>query len=334
MENRKEFQDFKNIFETENYFVVTSHTAPDGDNIGSSVAMVQYLEQFGKKTYHLLDDEIPENLKFLIKDHIILKSEEFLSKVFDSNKAEKFVLIVLDTADEARICVSSSVIEKSKYIVNIDHHISNTEYGKLNYIEAGISSTSELVCKILRTIDETKFTKNIATALYTGISTDTGNFLFDSVDEDTFENASFLTKNGADRDTVANKIYQSTTYDYIKLTRDSLETLEVSDSIGVMVLTEEMLQKNNVDYKDTDSLVNNVINIEGVRVGILIKERGENQYKISLRSKDNTNVCEIAQKFGGGGHKRAAGCTINEELNIVKTKVLEAAKDQICITDL
>lgn len=336
MDNINQFEFLKEIFENEKYFIVTSHTAPDGDNVGSSVAVTQYLREMHKKAYHVIDDSIPDNLYFLLEGHKLFTSEQFLEiEKYDCLiKSKDYVLIVLDTADRDRICISNELIENAKYIVNIDHHVSNTRYGKINHIEPEISSTCELVCKILRNIDEKKVTAKISTALYTGISTDTGNFLFDSVDAYTFECASFLTKQGADRDRVANRIYQSTTYNYLKLTKESLETLELHDNIGLMLLSVEMLEKNGVDYKDTDPLVQNVINIDGVRVGILIKERSENLYKISFRSKDSTNVCEIAQKFGGGGHKRAAGCTIYADLETVKKKVLEATKEQICITDL
>lgn len=336
MDNINQFEFLKEIFENEKYFIVTSHTAPDGDNVGSSVAMTGYLREMQKKAYHVIDDSIPDNLNFLLEGHKFFTSEQFLDieKYNCLVKSKEYVLIVLDTADSDRICISNEILQNAKYIVNIDHHVSNTKYGKINHIESEISSTCELVCKILRSIDEKKITSKIATALYTGISTDTGNFLFDSVDAYTFECASFLTKQGAERDTVANRIYQSTTYNYLQLTKESLETLEIYENIGLMLLSVEMLERNNVDYKDTDPLVQNVINIEGVSVGILIKERGENLYKISFRSKDSTNVCEIAQKFGGGGHKRAAGCTIYADLETVKKKVLEATKEQICTMDL
>ena len=332
-------------------FIVTSHTSPDGDNIGSSIAMTLFLRKLEKKAWHVLDDSVPENLRFLLDEpgrramdesdmrgrcHRIYTSEEFLATETGRALAQSgdYVLIILDTADESRICVSSEIWENASFTINIDHHVSNRGYADFNHIEPEASSTCEVLCSILRSIDEKKFTPQIATAVYTGISTDTDNFLYDSVDAHTFENASFLTKMGADRDTVANRIYQSTSYDYLRLTKESLDTLEVDDSVGIMILTMDMLERNNVDYKDTDSLVNNVININGVRVAILIKERGRGEYKISLRSKDATNVCEIAARFGGGGHKRAAGCSMNGDLDTVVSQIKEAAKEQICITDL
>lgn len=340
-----------NIIENEQNFIVTSHTSPDGDNIGSSVALTLYLRQNLKRAYHVIDDSVPDNLRFLMDEpgnraadennmnsrtHKIYTSEEFMNsqKYKTAVAGGDYILIVLDTADESRICVSDEIIKNAKEIINIDHHVSNTRYGDFNCVEPHISSTCELVCKILRSIDEKKITPQIATALYAGISTDTGNFLFDSVDAYTFESAGFLTKMGADRDTVANRIYQSTSYNYLKLTKEALDTLDVEDSIGVMILTNEMLDRNKVQYKDTDSLVNNVINIHGVRVGILIKEKSGNEYKISLRSKDDTNVCTIAQKFKGGGHRRAAGCTVYGDIQSVKAQIMTAAKEQICITDL
>lgn len=341
----------QNIIENEKNFIITSHTSPDGDNIGSSIGMTLYLKQNFKKAYHVIDDSIPDNLRFLMDEpgkraqdendmckraHKLYTSTKFMNSEKHSEliKNGNYVLIILDTADISRVCISEEILKNAKEVINIDHHVSNTGYGDLNYIDPDISSTCELVCRILRRFDEKKFTPQIATALYAGISTDTGNFLFNSVDANTFENASFLTKMGADRDIVANRIYQSTSYNYLKLTKEALDTLEVEDGVGTMVLTNAMLDRNNVDYKDTDSLVSNVININGVRVGILIKEKSEKEYKISLRSKDDTNVCEIAQKFEGGGHRRAAGCAIYGDIDTVKQKIVQAAKEQICLTDL
>lgn len=347
----EKIQSIQSIIENEKNFIVTSHTSPDGDNVGSSIGMTLYLRQNLKKAYHVIDDSIPDNLRFLMDEpgkriedendmcarvHRMYTSTKFLNSEKYKTIVESgdYVLIVLDTADISRICVSEKILKNAKEVINIDHHISNTQYGDFNQVEPHISSTCELVCKLLRNIDGKKITPQIATALYAGISTDTGNFLFDSVDACTFETASFLTKMGADRDTVANRIYQSTSYNYLKLTKEALETLEVEDGIGTMILTNDMLDRNHVDYKDTDSLVSNVINIQGVRVGILIKEKTYNEYKVSLRSKDDTNVCEIAQKFEGGGHRRAAGCTVYGDLNSVKHKLIQAAKEQVCITDL
>ncbi|MGB5822873.1 MAG: bifunctional oligoribonuclease/PAP phosphatase NrnA [Proteocatella sp.] len=341
----------QNIIENEKHFIVTSHTSPDGDNVGSSIGMTLYLRANLKKAYHIIDDSVPDNLRFLMDEpgkrvqdendmcrraHKIYTSTKFMNSEKHRELIENgnYVLIILDTADISRVCISEEILKNAKEIINIDHHVSNTRYGDINFVDPHISSTCELVCKILRKLDAKKITPQIATALYAGISTDTGNFLFNSVDAHTFENASFLTKMGADRDIVANRIYQSTSYNYLKLTKEALDTLEVEDGIGTMVLTNEMLDRNNVDYKDTDSLVSNVINIHGVRVGILIKEKNDNEYKLSLRSKDDTNVCEIAQKFEGGGHKRAAGCAIYGDIQSVKQQIIQAAKEQLCITGL
>jgi len=338
------------IYSSKN-FIITSHTSPDGDNIGSSVAVTLYLRQLDKKVWHVIDDSVPENLRFLLDEpghrakdesdmrlrgHRIYTSEEFLGTQAGKSLVDSgdYVLIILDTSDEPRICISEEILKNASCTVNIDHHVSNDCYADINHIQPDVSSTCEVLCKILRSIDEKKVTPQIATAIYTGISTDTGNFLYDSVDAQTFENASFLTKMGADRDTVANRIYQNTSYNYIKLTKECLDTLEVEDGVGTMLLTIEMLKNNQVDAKDTDSLVNNIININGVRVAILIKEKSQNEYKISLRSKDATNVCEIAGKFGGGGHKRASGCSINGDIKSVVKRIKDAAKEQICITDL
>lgn len=330
------------LLKLEEKFIVTSHVNPDGDNLGSSIGLVRYLLELGKEAYHVIDDQIPENMKFILNSyeggakHHIFTTKEFLyldwyKEMVDSGD---YILIVLDCADRHRMCIGQEILEGAKKVVNLDHHISNTGYGDLNYVQGSISSTCELITSLLREIDETKFNKSIATALYTGLSTDTGNFLFDSVTEKTFETASFLTKLGADRDKVANQIYQSTSFNYLKLTKEVLETLELHDDVGIMVLTQDMLDRNNVNYKDTDDLVNNVINIDVVKIGILIKEKSKHEYKISLRSKDDTNVCKVAQRFHGGGHKRASGCTLHGELENVKYEIIQASKEELCTMDL
>lgn len=339
---RNKMEKVLEILKNESKFIVTSHVNPDGDNLGSSIGLVRYLSRIGKEAYHVIDDQMPDNMKFLLdslegeESHHIFTTKEFLyldwyKEMIDSGD---FVLIVVDCADRHRVSLGQEILEGAKKIVNLDHHISNTNYGDINLVEGSLSSTCELVTSLLREMGEAIFDKSMATALYTGLSTDTGNFLFDSVTDKTFETASFLTKMGADRDTVANKLYQSTSFNYLKLTREVLETLELHEEVGLMVLTQEMLDRNQVEYKDTDDLVNNVINIDVVKVGILIKEKGKEEYKISLRSKDDTNVCKIAQKFHGGGHKRASGCTLHGDLSKVKYEIIQASKEQLCIKDL
>lgn len=296
-------------------FVITSHIAPDGDNIGSIVALGKFLENMNKNTTVILDDAIPQNLLFLTKYKNIVKSDSF-----DCNT--KYNIISLDCAEKGRLSIELEIFEKAELRINIDHHISNTAFGDINYILPDASSTCEVLFEILKQIDESKIDKKIATSLYTGISTDTGNFLFSSVDKDTFLAAAYLTEKGADRELVADEIYRSVDLNQRRLTQYALETLEVYENISTMLISIEMLEKSGVNYEDAELVTNIPINTKGVSVGIAIKEKEKGFYKISFRSKGNIDVCKLAAKFGGGGHKNAAGCSIEGTYLEVKEKLL------------
>ncbi len=307
-------------------FVVTSHVNPDGDNIGSSVAMTRYLRSIGKDAVHILDDDIPENLKFLLSDHEILRSDRM-----QDNKLglDSYDLIVVDCSVENRIAIAPNIIEEADCVLNIDHHMSNTNFGDINFILPEVSSTCEVLTGVLRNIDEDAIGESVATALYTGISTDTGNFLFPAVNEKTFQTAAFLTTKGADRVTIANELYRNESLESRKLTRLVLETFQIENRIGMIVMTQAMLEESGVDYKDTDFIANIPIDTKGVSVGILIKERAEGEYKISVRSKERVDVCEIAKKFDGGGHYHASGCTICGEISEVIEQLQKVSEEQI-----
>ncbi len=307
-------------------FVVTSHVNPDGDNIGSSVAMTRYLRSIGKDAVHILDDDIPENLKFLLSDHEILRSDRM-----QDNKIslDSYDLIVVDCSVENRIAIAPNIIEEADCVLNIDHHMSNTNFGDINFILPEVSSTCEVLTGVLRNIDEDAIGESVATALYTGISTDTGNFLFPAVNEKTFQTAAFLTTKGADRVTIANELYRNESLESRRLTRLVLETFQIENRVGMIVMTQAMLEESGVDYKDTDFIANIPIDTKGVSVGILIKERAEGEYKISVRSKERVDVCEIAKKFDGGGHYHASGCTICGEISEVIEQLQKVSEEQI-----
>ena len=306
-------------------FVVTSHINPDGDNVGSSVAMVQFLKKYGKNAIHCLDDEIPENLKFLLKNHGLYRSNE----VYEEIKNQAYDIIVLDCAEKSRAAIGKDLYEKAACVINIDHHVSNTAYGDLNYILPEVSSTAEVVTGLLRTIDESIIDEEVATPAYTGLSTDTGNFLFPVVSENTFLTAAFLTAKGADRVTVANELYRNTSLGMRKLTKLLLDTFTIENEVGIMTMTTAMLEETGVAYKDTEAVTNLGVDTEGVEVGILIKENAPDLYKISLRSKGIANVCEIAAHFGGGGHHNAAGCTIQGDSASIAAKLQKLTEEQI-----
>ena len=303
-----------------NYFVVTSHISPDGDNIGSTLSMYYALNKLGKNVFYVLDDNPPLNLRFLLKDINILRSEEF--------KLEDYSIISLDCGDKKRICLSDEIINNSKKLICIDHHASNDHYGDFNYIDIDASSTCELVYNFLKRFSEVNnlniIDEKIATCLYTGLVTDTGNFAYANTHPSSFEMAKDLLLTGAKKEEIIQNVFQSNPYNYYKLLGEALNTLEIVDNkVSSIVITKEMLKRNVISFNDVDGITSYTRDIEGVEVGILLKEKKQNEVKVSLRSKNYVNVSKIAKTFNGGGHIRAAGCTIYDSIENAKEKVLK-----------
>lgn len=311
-----------NYIDGGNYFIVTSHINPDGDNIGSTLAMYYYLKSIDKDVYYVLDNDVPNNLKFLLKDIKILTSNEFKEM-----KLNNFNIISLDCGDADRICLDKDLIEGCTKLICIDHHATNQNFGDLNYVIPEESSTCELVYNLLKRANELKnkqfIDTKIATSLYTGVVTDTGKFSYSNTHPSTFAMAKDLLELGAKTNEVMCEVFSNNPYNYYKLLGESLNTLEIIDTkIATMKLTMDMLTRNNIDYKDTDALTPYCRDIEGVEVGILIKEKSKNEIKASFRSKTYVDVSEIAKAFGGGGHKKAAGCTILNKSIEDATKII------------
>lgn len=303
-----------------NDIIVTSHISPDGDNIGSTLGMYYFLKKLNKNVYYVLDDNPPKNLEFLVEDIKILNSNEI--------KLSNYSIIALDCGDKSRICLSEEVINKSNSIVCIDHHASNDNYGDFNYIDINASSTCELVYNVIQRYNQTHEVNvidgKVATCLYTGLVTDTGNFAYSSTHPSSFEMAKQLLILGAKRDDIIQNVFQSNPYNYYKLLGEALNTLQITDGkIASIEITKEMLKRNVISFNDVDGITSYTRDIEGVEVGILLKEKKENEVKVSLRSKKYVDVSAIAKEFGGGGHIRAAGCTIYDSVSNAKKKVLE-----------
>ena len=304
-----------------NDFIVTSHISPDGDNIGSTLSMYNSLKKLKKNVYYVLDDTPPKNLEFLLKDVNILKSNEF--------NIDKFNIISLDCGDRKRICLSDEIKDKAQKIICIDHHASNDKYGDLNYIDTNASSTCELVYNVLVAYNK-KYNidlidENIATFLYTGLVTDTGNFMYSNTHPTSFDMAKNLLLKGAKKENIIQNIFQSNSANYYKLLGEALNTLDIIDNkVACISINKEMLKRNIISFNDVDGITSYTRDIEGVEVGILLKEKKDNEIKVSLRSKSYVDVSKIAQSFGGGGHIKAAGCTIYDTIENTKKKIIDS----------
>lgn len=303
-----------------NNIYICSHVQPDGDNIGSMLALGLSLKVLGKNASILKADSVPVDYQFLpgiemIKDYEIIDNLD--------------LFIVVDCSDEDRLGKNKKFLKEAKFTINIDHHISNTYFGDINMVDSKASATGELIYSIVSKLD-IKLGKDIATNIYTAISTDTGSFMYESVTDKTHEIAAKLLRCGIDKDYINIKLYHSRSMERTNLFIKSFSTLKTykDNKIAVVKVTQEMLQSTNTKLEDTEGIISFVRDIEGVEVACLLKEFGDKETKVSLRSKKDIDVSKISQAFNGGGHIRAAGCTIYENINDSAELIVEKIMDE------
>ncbi len=307
-------EELREIIANNESFAVISHLRPDGDNLGSIIAMSKYLENLEKKVYTIEFDVIPEKFNFMV---------EYI-RFYHEIKFEVDVVIALDCADKKRLGPIDTLFDSAKHIVKIDHHNTDEDYGTLNIVDKDISSTCELLTSILIKLNA-KFTKEISSALLMGILTDTGRYLYDNVTSDTFEISAFLLKKGANKGLLMDKLFQSETLNSKKAQLEILKDAHFYYNSKLVILrqTKDLLDLYGVTDNDVENVINYFRESKDVYAVGLIKEITEDSYKISLRSKDGIDVCKIASAFGGGGHTQASGCQIDGPIDIVESRLVE-----------
>jgi hypothetical protein len=304
---------FKEQLKDANSIALISHLDPDGDNLGSLTALSKSLLNLGKKVYPIEFDKIPENLKFLPN----------LDLLSDNTDININMIICLDCANYERLGKIDELFNKAKYRINIDHHQSNEFYGDVNIVKKGYSSTCELVFDLINEIN-LPIDKEISMSLLTGISTDTGRFLYSATTADTLAKASRLVENGADMMKINELIYQSKKFEAQLLENEILSKTEIyNDYVAFGFVMTDQLNKYNVEISDIDSVINTFRDTDKIKISVLIKQQTENEYKVSFRSKGNIDVGLIAKNLGGGGHKNAAATRITGDFETVSNKIKE-----------
>lgn len=300
-------------------FIVASHVDPEGDAIGSSLALYFALKNMGKKVVVYNESGVPRILRFLPG------VENIVTELPSVNEYD--AIFVVDCGDIERLGKLKDRLEKLK-IINIDHHSTNTSFGHLNFVDKEASAAGEVVFNLLKTLN-IAFTKEIATNLYTALVVDTGSFRYASTTAKSFIIAAELLSLGVEPWEIAKNIYENYPFERMKLLGDALQTLEIAKGglCAFMVVTKDMLAKYSATEDLTEGFVNFGRAIEGVEISVLFKEVGQDLYKLSFRSKGDIDVSKIAQKLGGGGHKNAAGCRIKGSLREIKEMVLSAIEN-------
>ncbi len=303
---------------------ITSHINPDGDSIGSILALWLALKQRHNNVDVFINETLPDRYNFLPQSKHIKRYKDIKKKNFD-------LFFALDCGSEKRLGHSMKTMENSKVVVNIDHHISNTKFGDVNIVDINSSSTCEMIYFIIKNMKLT-IDQQIASCIYTGIVTDSGSFMYDNVTEKTHLVVAELMKTNMDKQDIMYNLYQKKSMDALRFLGYSLTNMETAleDRLVIFRISSDMLRKFNISINDMDDPVNHGRDIKGVHIAVSITEINEEKVKLSFRSKhDDVNVGALAETFDGGGHKKASGAIISSTLDEAKKQIIEKAKQFI-----
>ena len=318
-------QELKNFLSSKQNVVITTHVNPDGDAIGSSVALFNFLIKMGHNVSVIVPNDYPDFLKWMKNDELIINYSN--SKNESQEKIKNASLIFcLDFNNLNRINdLGDYISESNAKKVLIDHHLDPSDFYDYKIHDVKASATAELVYNFLIELDSNAVDKDISEALYTGILTDTGSFKF-SMSPKVHKIVSDLMSRGVDIGFINNKIYDSNSLDKLKLIGYALsEKLEVisNGNAAYIVLSRKDLKDHNFKKGDTEGLVNYALSISNVNMAVLIIETKE-RIKFSFRSIGQFSVNEFAKKyFNGGGHKNAAGGSLEDKLSVALEKFLK-----------
>jgi len=295
-------------------FVLSSHARPDGDAIGSQLAMAFALDALGKAVTLVNHDPVPSPLKPFPGTERLLVSEHAEGE-FDAS-------IIMECSSLERTGVTGL---DRRVVINIDHHQGNTGYGTVNWFEPSAAACSEMIYDLIVALG-VPLTPAMATHLYVGILTDTGSFHYSGITSRTFDICHNLVDAGVDPPRVARAVFDSNTLGRLRLFGSVLSGIELAHDgrVAVMRVDQAMAVSAGGTYEDTEGLINLPLTVKEIRASVFFKEIGPGDYRVSLRSKGSIDVAAVARGFGGGGHKNAAGCSVHSDYPSARAAILEA----------
>ena len=294
--------------------VILTHQSPDGDCIGAGFALNDLLEALGKRSRVLCSDEFP-------------KRYDFMTSVGSGEEFEPKTVIAVDIADP-QLMGNLRETYGNKVQLCIDHHISNVGYAEKTLLNAGASATCELIYELADAM-KIQMSDHCAACIYTGIATDTGCFKYECTTARCHEIAAELMKSHKLKYAKINReMFDVKSIGRLKMERIVTDLMEyyLDNRLTMICITSDILNEQHVDANDLDGCASIPLQVEGVEVGVTIKEKSENEYKVSMRSANDVNVSAICQTLGGGGHIKAAGCLVKGTLEEVKAAVVEAVR--------
>ncbi len=294
--------------------VLASHVNPDGDTLGSSLALTHALRAMGKTAIPISHDGVPEILRWM-------PGQEWVRQ--DTDARDFDLAIVCDTGTADRIGGANPAVEAATASICIDHHVSEGNFGEIRVVDSRAAATGELVYELLRVM-RVPFSKAIADCLLCALITDTGSFRYMNVTPNTFRIAGALMRCGACPAAISELVFENRSLGSIKLLGRALDSLRISEDGRVAwahVRARDFEELAATD-EDTEGIVNNVRAIDTVQVGVLFREIPGHKIRISLRARDGQDVSRVAQVYGGGGHRLAAGCHREPPLEEAEAEVI------------
>ena len=316
--NNSTFEEIGRALREHQHFAILSHVRPDGDALGSQLALALSLQQLGKNVRVWNEEGMLEKYSFLPRAELLTKPPAIADDVD--------VAIALDTAIQNRLGTAFAAVGSVKIWINIDHHRSNPSYGDLVIIDPSAPATGEIIFRLIKS-QGLPFNHDIAENLYAAISTDTGSFQYPKTSAFTFEIAAELVRaGGLDVGRLSQQLYESYPRRRLELLRELLRTMRFSECnrVASFSLSSKTAAELAALPEDNEGMIDHLRAIRGVIVAVFFEELADGKVRLSMRSKDEAiDVCAICQKFGGGGHTLAAGARIRGSLAEVEEKVLE-----------
>ena len=300
--------------------LVTSHARPDGDAVGSVLACWRMLRQMGADPEMILSDRVPVIYRNLPGASQIRQTDRVVGD-FDA-----VVLLECDSAQRSGLCGLDG-----RLLINIDHHASGQPFAAINWIESGACAVAEMIYRLcLRA--RLPITPEMANCLYAAVLTDTGSFCYDKTDRRTFELAAKLTACGADPAMIAQEVYFSFPASKMRLLGAALCNLRCEGRFASLWVTRRDMERTGAAEEDCEGIVNYAIAISGIDAAVFLRELPGGGVRLSLRSKTGIDVAAIAERFGGGGHENASGCTVQGPLEAAIETIVDELRRQTLVS--
>jgi len=300
-------------------FVISSHARPDGDSIGSSLAMAFALRELGKEARVVHKDLAPAPL-LTFPGVPEIEIADRVDGAFDA-------AIIMECGDLSRTGVAGL---DQGFVINIDHHPGNSNYGQINWFDSSAAACGEMVFDLVSALG-VRLTPEIATHIYLAILTDTGSFHYSSISPRTFDICKATLQAGVDPVLVARNVYDSNNMGRLKLFGAVLSAMQIDAAgrVAIVYLDHEMARAAGGTYDDTEGLINLPLTVKEVQAVVFFKQIEGDEYRVSMRSKGEIDIAAVAKQFGGGGHKNAAGCTATGPVDVLQKLFVEKVQHAI-----